>query len=162
MQIEISGGTKKLREQVKSVAEFSAGLLMSKRLQNALYLDIELTKQLLDSEGNLGDVIYNDTNHRPRDFSIRIDTSVPKRRILESVCHEMVHVKQFATGEWVELDRTKTNRWQGSEVNPLPNYWDRPWEVEAHGRECGLFVRWAEKQGLAKQSWTHDYLDKYQ
>ena len=80
MQIEISGGTKKLREQVKSVAEFSAGLLMSKRLQNVLYLDIELTKQLLDSEGNLGDVIYNDTNHRPRDFSIRIDTSVPKRR----------------------------------------------------------------------------------
>ena len=162
MIIDITGGTKTLRDQVKSVARFSADLLMSQRLKRVLYLDFELTKELYNKEGNLGAVMWNDGNHRPRDFSIRIDITVPKRRILESVCHEMVHVKQFATGEWVELDRTKINRWQGNDINPLPNYWDRPWEVEAHGKEVGLFVRWAEKHGLAKQTWTHDYLAKYE
>ena len=139
MHIEITGGTKLLRQQIESVARFSADMLMSKRLQKNLWLEFELTRELYKSEGNLGDVMWNDRNHSPRDYSIRIDITVPRRRILESVCHEMVHVK-----------------------HPLPNYWDRPWKIEAHGREVGLFIRWAEKHGLAKQSWTHDYLDKYE
>ena len=162
MHIEITGGTKLLRQQIESVARFSADMLMSKRLQKNLWLEFELTRELYKSECNLGDVMWNDRNHSPRDYSIRIDITVPRRRILESVCHEMVHVKQFATGNWVELDKTKINRWFGEDINPLPNYWDRPWEIEAHGREVGLFIRWAEKHGLAKQSWTHDYLDKYE
>ena len=72
MIIDITGGTKTLRDQVKSVARFSADLLMSQRLKRVLYLDFELTKELYNKEGNLGDVMWNDGNHRPRDFSIRI------------------------------------------------------------------------------------------
>ena len=36
------------------------------------------------------------------------------------------------------------------------DYWDEPWEIEAHGRETGLFVRWAEKHKLGKRKWTQD------
>jgi hypothetical protein len=43
----------------------------------------------------------------------------------------------------------------GKTVNPEKvSYWDLPWEIEAHGRELGLFVRWAEKEGLADKKWT--------
>jgi hypothetical protein len=34
------------------------------------------------------------------------------------------------------------------------DYYDLPWEIEAYGREVGLFVRWAEKNKLAGQEWT--------
>ena len=28
------------------------------------------------------------------------------------------------------------------------------YEGNAHGRECGLFIRWAEEKDLAKYQWT--------
>ena len=32
----------------------------------------------------------------------------------------------------------------------------RTWEIEAHGRELGLFIRWAEKNKLGKRAWARD------
>ena len=29
------------------------------------------------------------------------------------------------------------------------SYWDLPWEIEAHGREVGLFIRYCEENKLA-------------
>ena len=154
MHIEITGGTKLLRQQIESVARFSADMLMSKRLQKNLWLEFELTRELYKSEGNLGDVMWNDRNHSPRDYSIRIDITVPRRRILESVCHEMVHVKQYARNELRELTSQKRHRFRGEYYDHDMDYYDEPWEIEAHGREVGLFVRWAEKNKLSKQKWT--------
>ena len=28
-------------------------------------------------------------------------------------------------------------------------YWDYPWEIEAYGRQLGLFIRWCEAEGIA-------------
>ena len=63
----------------------------------------------------------------------------------------MVHVKQYARRE---LDPNK-EVWMGKTYNPKDvNYWDLPWEIEAHGREVGLFVRYCEENNLAKHKWT--------
>jgi hypothetical protein len=29
------------------------------------------------------------------------------------------------------------------------DYWDFPWEIEAYGRQLGLFIRWCEVEGIA-------------
>jgi hypothetical protein len=43
----------------------------------------------------------------------------------------------------------------GKTYNPeKTSYWDLPWEIEAHGRETGLFIRWAEKEHLGHLKWT--------
>jgi len=55
-----------------------------------------------------------------------------------------------------ESTRQGKHRWQGEWLDEDPDYWDRPWEIEAHGREVGLFVRWAEKEDLAHKRWTQD------
>jgi hypothetical protein len=34
------------------------------------------------------------------------------------------------------------------------SYWDQPWEIEAMGREEGLFIQWIEKMNLSGQTWT--------
>jgi len=72
----------------------------------------------------------------------------------------MVHVKQFARNELYEPSAKQGSRcrWKGEWLSPrqkcVKDYWDQPWEIEAHGRECGLFVRWAETHGFAKKKWA--------
>jgi len=160
MFINVEGGTKTQRKHVESMAIFAAYKLMGK-LADRIELDIELSPRLYKEDHNIGDVIYEDSNHKPRQFTMRVDNTVKMRRILETVAHEMVHAKQFAKGELVELVKSQATRWHGKSIKKIPEYWERPWEIEAHGRETGLFLKWVEDQGLEKESWTWDDLDKY-
>ena len=99
----------------------------------------------------------------PREFQIQIDSKLPLRRMLETVAHEMVHVKQYARNELQRGSEfklegttvlTKTyDLWKGKRYNI--EYWDSPWEIEAHGREVGLFIRWAEESGHSHKAWTY-------
>jgi hypothetical protein len=161
MFLTITGGTKTQRMAVESIAQHSGAKLMSSRLYPKLEIDIQLTSKLFKEDGVIGDVIWEDRNHKPRWFTMRVDTGVSKRRMLETIAHEMVHIAQFATGRLVELDRTRYHRWEGKIYKKQLNYWDRPWEIEAHGRECGLFLQWVEENNLQNQAWTWDDLDKY-
>ena len=161
MYLNIEGGTKKQRELVESMAVFAGYKLMREKLADTIELDIELTRNLYKEDGNIGDVIWEDRNHRPKQYAMRIDNSVKMRRILETVAHEMVHVSQFATGRWVEMYKTKKTKWEGKILKKVPQYWDRPWEIEAHGREIGLFLQWVDTMGFGDQAWTWDDLDKY-
>ena len=68
----------------------------------------------------------------------------------------MVHVKQYAKNELHEYTMKKGHRYKGEFFSDKLDYWDEPWEIEAHGRETGLFVRWAEKNKLGKRKWTLD------
>ena len=63
------------------------------------------------------------------------------RDFITTVAHEMVHVKQYVKGELVNIEEDI-------------DYWDRPSEIEAHGREVGLFIRWCEQERLAHMKWT--------
>jgi hypothetical protein len=65
----------------------------------------------------------------------------------------MVHVKQYARRELHPADDV----WMGKTYNPKKiSYWDLPWEIEAHGREIGLFIRYCETHKLSKYKWTQD------
>ena len=67
-----------------------------------------------------------------------------------------INVKQYAKNELHEYTMKKGHRYKGEFFPENLDYWDEPWEIEAHGREVGLFVRWAEKHKLGKRKWTHD------
>lgn len=159
LQVTIKGGTKSQRKHTESLVHFCADMLMP-RLKDKLDITVRLktikAKEnaygycTSDPEGNA------DRADRPREFELEIHNKMPLRRVLETVAHEMVHVKQYARGELYEGSRVSKNRWQGRWINKDPDYWDQPWEIEAHGRECGLFVRWAEAEGLGDAKWTHD------
>ena len=95
---------------------------------------------------------------RPRTFEIEAHSKLRLRRLLETIAHEMVHVKQYARGELYESERQSKHRWQGKWFDKDPDYWDRPWEIEAIGRETGLFIQWAQKEKLSKKSWCRDEL----
>lgn len=142
MFIEVTGGTKAQRTYVESLARFCVETLMPR--MRSLEIDIKLCKP----KSALGYCLELDTK---REFELEIDKTQPMRKLLETVAHEMVHVKQFARREL----HPATDEWYGKTYNPKKvSYWDLPWEIEAHGREVGLFVRWCEKEKLGHLKWT--------
>ena len=42
-------------------------------------------------------------------------------------------------------------RFKGEKIHlELTDYWDYPWEIEAYGKQLGLFVRFCEHKGFEK------------
>ncbi len=75
------------------------------------------------------------------------------RNILITLAHEMVHVKQWAKDEMYEYYNTPNMvRFKGEKMyqNEV-DYWDYPWEIEAFGRQLGLFVRFCNDVGIGER-----------
>ena len=144
-EITVSGGTKKQRQLVSSIADYCIVKLGMKRL-STLNIDINLKKNL--------DACGYAVSFSKREFELEIQKTQSLRRLLETVAHEMVHVKQYARGELTDTH----GAWKGQPVDPETEYWDLPWEIEAHGREVGLFIRWAQDNGHADKDWAQDPL----
>lgn len=145
MLVSIIGGSKTQKKYAQSIVEYCASSLMPRMTT----LDISL--HLCKPDGALGYCLETDDN---RTFEIEIDKTQSLRDVLITICHEMVHVKQYARGELYESTLKGMHRWKGSWMKKDPDYWDQPWEIEAMGRELGLFVKWVEKENLAKYKWT--------
>lgn len=98
---------------------------------------------LLSDNDEYGNLEYEtDDNYRPRYFTIEVDDSLPDGMFLRTIMHEMVHVKQYAKGEFKEYSRpSNMRRWHSEYFEDSKyDYWEQPWEIEAHGREVGLCV----------------------
>ena len=144
MYITVNGGKAHQRKHVQTMVEFCIETLMP-RMRT-----LEITVNLCKPTGALGYCLELDNK---REFELEVDKTQPMRKLLETVAHEMVHVKQYARREM----NPHSDDWLGKTYNPKKvSYWDLPWEIEAHGREVGLFIRWAEKYDLGKEDWTQE------
>jgi hypothetical protein len=141
--IKVTGGSVNQRKYVESIANFCITMLMPR--MRSLDITIKL-KQLNGSA--YGYCCELSTN---REFEIEVERTLKLRTLLETVAHEMVHVKQYARRELHPVH----NSWCGKTYNPKKtSYWDLPWEIEAHGREAGLFIRWAEQENVGDKKWA--------
>lgn len=89
---------------------------------------------------------YTDGHIKPCNFIVEVDAHLSKTRMLRSLAHEFVHVWQFATGikQWSLTG--EGIRWYGQLVDPeAVDYYDHPWEIDAYGREVGLYRRFMDK-----------------
>jgi hypothetical protein len=152
MQIYTKGSTRKTQKLAKDIVRFCAEKLMSKRLAETLTIRIEFHKEPLDGSLEFdGDCCYEDDELRPKEFLIRVNDNLRVNKKLRTLCHEMVHVKQYATCEMKYMSRpARFTKFQGELYPDELDYWDSPWEIEAYGREPGLYSRWVDSRGLAK------------
>ena len=142
MFVEVIGGSSSQKKHSKSMVEFCVKKLMP-RITN-----LDITVRLCKPTGAMGYCLELEDN---RTFELEIDSTKPLRQLLETIAHEMVHVKQYARREL----NPNNELWCGKTVDPKKvSYWDLPWEIEAHGREVGLFVRYCQENKLAKYKWT--------
>ena len=154
MNIHVKGGSKSQKKHIRSMVEFCVGKMMP-RMGN---LEFNIHIKNFGKDDSWGYCIPADyaDPHRPREFDIDINNNAGQIRSFSAALRDAVHAKQFARGELYESSRTNKHRWQGRWLSKEPGYWDQPWEIEAHGRECGLFIQWAQANKLGKRKWTHD------
>lgn len=143
---------KRLKAKIIEAAEFFAYELMHNRMADNLELDIEFDTKLECQ----GVCINEDDTRRSRFFTIQLRNSKEdtEYEIIQTLAHEMVHVKQYAKNEHVKKFATAKgfkldNVWMGKKWTPKKGenaYYDSPWEIEAFGREVGLMARWIKYQ----------------
>lgn len=154
--IEIRGGNTTQKARVRSMVNFCIDLMMP-RLRDKLEIIVKIRKNMLQREGHLGTCIWEDDVYKgnARVFVIEVDSGLKLRTMLMTIAHEMVHVKQMARGEMRYMLRDMSIKWMGKTIKTnSTSYWDYPWEVEAHGREQGLYIRWCEKNGFDTKKWA--------
>lgn len=147
MILDINGSTVRKRELVAEAAYFFKDRLMPrmKTLEIHINLNPHYEKKTTDS----GDCIWEDTNRYPREFTINLD-SHDDDWMVQTLAHEMVHVKQWARGEMMDCydcddgSPTKT-KWKSKYVNiKTIEYEDWPWEKEALRIEKRLYDEWLQ------------------
>ena len=153
MLLNIKGSKKTTRTLVNRAAWWYAEKLMGKRLMNALEININLDRTLGKKFNMEGSAIWEDEGRSHREFTIELDATMSIRNILITLAHEMVHVKQWAKDEMYEYYNTPNMvRFKGEKMyqNEV-DYWDYPWEIEAFGRQLGLFVRFCNDVGIGER-----------
>lgn len=141
MLIELQRGSRYKREVTSSLATFVAYKLMP-RMAPKLCVQFQFVTGLFKRDGIFGDCSYYESERDPREFVVRLDAGIEQLDLLKTVAHEMVHVKQISRSELKELIRSPYYRFHKKYYHKSIDYFDKPWEIEAHGREEGLVVQW--------------------
>jgi hypothetical protein len=114
--------------------------LLGPRLYDKIYLDLVFSKKDFFESKMHGYCEPNDGETRARFFTIAIDPTLNNKQMLMALAHELVHLKQYAKGELIDYVRTSHVKWRGEKIDESKiNYWETPWEIEAYGREKGLY-----------------------
>jgi len=150
----------KFRAAIYAMGEFAMSRLVpSTRLRNNITLNIHLKHHVVDGEAKLSEF----TNpKKPREFKIIIDPYRAEiddfnrtltdtewaHSILRLLAHELVHVKQYVMGELKLANNGFVYKKTMYSPENLDEYFDQPFEIEAHGRERGLMnafmMRWKD------------------
>ena len=149
--VTVIGGTKKQREFTEKVVWYCIKELMPRH--RTLEIEVQLTKCL--DKGAYGYCVADEGT--TRSFIIEVDKRLPKfknkkinkqglERFVETICHEMIHVWQTATGRMVDRvyptklgSRKMWKTKDGVYVNHTnTSYSKQPWERQAYRMQDGL------------------------
>lgn len=142
------------RKELRYVASFFGNILLGKRLSNNIhliikhvYLDEEVVGYCYPADKKTG---------RHRKFIIELDHSANYQTQIETLAHEMVHLKQYARGELRNM-RGEFVKWRGRKYRTFETakytekYANRPWEKEAFLSEpwlAGFYKQHCRNNGL--------------
>ena len=135
---------------LKSLGDFIMHKFFTENKIANMTVEIIFKENLYKDSKQYGNCIWEDEHHRPEEFTIEIEPKQKRQLLLNTLAHELVHVKQWAKGEYYQLQRERNVfKFNGQRVDVAKvDYWDHPWEIEAHGRAIGLVVQWANKNNL--------------
>lgn len=123
--IDTNGGKKKQRELVSQVAYWCISRLMPKLKK--IEIDIQLNNL---KDGAVGYCMMTDNN---RTFEIEVDKKLDVEEMITTICHEMVHVKQYVRNELGINDN-----------HDGQNYFELPYEKEAYRLQETLLKQFKE------------------
>lgn len=133
--IEVIGGKVKERE----IVEATIAWCIKKMMPRIRTLEIEVKIKELGEA--MGYCLEGDTN---REFQLEIKKGLSLYDLISTVCHEMVHVKQYAKGE-LRYRVQGGQQWKAKAISEKTEYMDLPWEKEAFKLERGLAIQCFEE-----------------
>lgn len=144
--------TKNERKILKLATHFYASRLMSDRLANSLQINVNVIKDFYAKNKILGEAFPTDErNTKQKNFVINLEwNNKLGKRILQCLAHEMVHVKQYAKGELKFHEKRNLVTFQREQYQD-DEYWESLWEIEAYGREVGLYQKFKPTLRLLKK-----------
>jgi hypothetical protein len=128
-----------LENTIREASFFFALHLLSNQMIRNISVNIYIKKHLSE----LGTCTVLDVNYwnKPRDFEIHLKKSKKIDKMISTLAHEFVHLKQFAKMELNEsLDKWKSIPIDSEKIE----YHDLPWEVEATCLEEILFHQYKQ------------------
>ena len=120
--IYVKGGNFFQRDVIYDVASFCYNELIP-RIRKC-YIEINIKKM----NGYEGTCIDGDE----REYFIEINRKQSLENFCVTLCHEMVHVKQYARKEMDDGQNTGRARWKTKTIPMDTKYYDLPWEKEAY------------------------------
>jgi len=123
----------KYRKKAIEEAVMFAGSQLMSRIRKPVYINIRTIRKLAEKQGVYGDCMDEDD----REFTIRIDVSLPLDEMISTILHEMVHVWQYVSKRMIQNWVHEVQFEKITYSSDLPDD-DRPWEIEAHRKEKQL------------------------
>lgn len=137
-------------KEIRQAVLFYANLILTPRQSKNLELEICFKDFPRTYKG---DCIWLDRPVRPHEFKIRLSSRFKTPTTLRTLAHEMVHLRQYAIGELTSETMRSGIRWKREEIDEEKiHYYDHPWEIEAFGREIGLYYRYLDHKRLKVKS----------
>lgn len=99
------------------------------KLKNSSWTVDVRTKRGMRFEGTRGCVTYV----APKYLVMVLDSGLDYERLVLTIAHEMIHVKQYARGQIKHKLGRKTYYWMGKPIRK--QYFEQPWELEAFSKE---------------------------
>lgn len=144
MRIKFEGTPNKITlKECRQALRFYGKILFSKKGYKKVHLKTTFIDGYLKSDEAKGATDWEGMN-APL-YKLELDDNLTHKETLMVLAHELVHVKQMFNGELVDTDhRTKFLYKKKSYDTAKIDYWDLPHEIEAYGREPGLYRRYYE------------------
>tara|TARA_Y100001963_G_C6708528_1_gene413115 strand:- start:195 stop:668 length:474 start_codon:yes stop_codon:yes gene_type:complete len=109
-------------------------------------LNIEIYDKQMNREGTNGACSFLGSFKKPRRFFIEMNNSLDDNEYLQSLFHELIHMKQ-----WIFRQRITTKNhndyWYGKLIGDEIDYMELPWEKEAYQLENSVFLWYLRSQG---------------
>lgn len=138
--LDISGSGKNRRKLAAKVCSFVKSQIFPKTQR--VFLNVELIQNLSGKEGVLGDCLDEDD----REFTVRVDSLQDDTAFIKTLCHELVHVKQYAKNE-LRQSRSDRMSFKGKPFSTDTDYMKRPHEKEAYELEDVLASQFLQING---------------
>ena len=125
-----------------------------------------------ESGGMIGDISLSSTSVDGNKFYLHFNPNQSYERILQTMIHELTHVKQVSKGELLPNKDYTAILWKGKEYitakdygklmkSDVGSYMKLPWEVKAYSNMKSLYPQFVKSKywlGLKGKDTTLDYI----
>lgn len=145
MRIQIYGNSKSISNaEIRFATRFFTKTLFKETPEILKELDYVIDIRSMRDKGGCSIDEDDQFKKDPRSFVIDVHNRLSRRTTLKTLAHECVHAWQFATNK-LRNGKGDIMIWNRRSFNIEEiEYWDLPSEIDAFGREEGLYYRYLD------------------